>query len=67
MKYKIQLDGLLPTEREVWFDGWCITHLPDGDTVLIGMVQDQVELHGVLSKISDLNIPIQSVKRIRLS
>ncbi len=64
MKYKIQLDGLLPTEREVWFEGWLITHLPEGDTVLIGAVQDQVALHGVLNKIRDLNIPIRSVKRI---
>ncbi len=64
MKYKIQLDGLLPKEREMWFEGWYITHLPEGDTVLIGTVQDQVALHGVLSKIRDLNISIQSVKRI---
>ncbi|MCP4419496.1 MAG: hypothetical protein GY805_23025 [Chloroflexi bacterium] len=63
MKYEIRLDGLLPTEREVWFEGWHITHLPEGNTLLIGEVQDQVALHGVLSKIRDLNIPIQSVKR----
>jgi hypothetical protein len=64
MKYEIRLDGLLPTEREVWFEGWSITHLPESDTVLIGEVQDQVALHGVLTKIRDLNIPVQSVKRI---
>ena len=46
MKYKIRLDGLLPKEREVWFEGWCITHLPEGITVLQGEVQDQVALHG---------------------
>ncbi len=64
MKYEIRLDGLLPTEREAWFEGWHITHLPEGDTVLSGTVQDQVALHGVLSKIRDLNIPIQSVTRM---
>jgi hypothetical protein len=64
MKYEIRLDGLLPTEREVWFEGWRIAHLPEDDTVLSGAVQDQVALHGILSKIRDLNIPIKSVKRI---
>ncbi|MCP4000471.1 MAG: hypothetical protein GY727_06145 [Gammaproteobacteria bacterium] len=63
MKYEIRLDGLLPTERAVWFEGWRITPLPEGNTLLIGEVQDQVALHGVLSKIRDLNIPIQSVNR----
>jgi hypothetical protein len=64
MKYEIRLDGLLPTEREVWFEGWRITHVQEGDTVLTGAVQDQIALHGVLTKIHDLNIPVQSVKRI---
>jgi len=65
MKYEIRLDGLLPTKREVWFEGWRVNHLlPEGDTILIGAVQDQVALHGVLSKIRDLNISILSVTRI---
>ncbi len=67
MKYEIRLDGLLPIERQVWFEGWHITHLQEGDTVLSGTVQDQVALHGVLSKIRDLNIPIQLVTRINSS
>lgn len=67
MKYEIRLDGLLSKEREVWFEGWLISHLPEGVTVLVGSVQDQVALHGILSKIRDLNIPIQSVKRFDVS
>ncbi|MCP4363485.1 MAG: hypothetical protein GY796_36250 [Chloroflexi bacterium] len=67
MKYEIRLESLLPTEREMWFEGWRITHLPEGDTLLIGEVQDQVALHGILAKIHDLNIPIHSVKRIKPS
>ena len=64
MKYEIRLEGLLPTEREIWFEGWYIIHLPEGDTILRGTVQDQVALHGTLTKIRDLNIPVQLVKRL---
>ena len=64
MKYEIRLEGLLPTEREIWFEGWHIIHLPEGDTILRGAVQDQVALHGTLSKIRDLNIPVHSVNRV---
>jgi hypothetical protein len=64
VSYEIRLAGLLPEEREVWFMGWRITHLPEDDTVFVGAVQDQVALHGVLSKIRDLNISILSVTRI---
>ena len=67
MKYKIRLDGLLPTEREAWFEGWQISHSSEDNTLLIGVIQDQIALHGTLNKICDLNITILSVERIRPS
>ena len=37
---------------------------PDGETVLTGPVIDQAALHGILSKIRDLGVPLLSVKRL---
>ena len=34
------------------------------DTILVGPVIDQAELHGLLAKIRDLGLPIISVERV---
>jgi hypothetical protein len=35
----------------------------DGTTVLVGPVVDQAALHGVISRIRDLGVPLLSVRR----
>jgi hypothetical protein len=42
-----------------------IRHEPSGDTVLCGSLRDQAALHGVLTKIRDLGLPVVQVKRLR--
>jgi hypothetical protein len=41
------------------------TREPDGTTLLDGPLADQAALHGVLSGLRDLGLPILSVQRVR--
>lgn len=61
--YQIRVDGCLDTRWSDWFDGFVITPLGNGETVLAGSVADQAALHGLLGKIRDLGLPILLVKR----
>jgi len=62
--YEIRVKGILDSKWADWFDGFTIAPQPDGDTVLTGPVADQAALHGLLSKVRDLGLPLLSVKRV---
>ena len=47
-----------------WFDGMGLSHASDGTTILSGPVVDQAALHGLLSKVRDLGLPLLSVVHI---
>lgn len=38
-----------------------LTHDSDGTTTLTGVIADQAQLHGVLTRIRDLGVPLISV------
>ena len=59
--YQVKVKGQLDSSRSEWFEGWSITSEDDATTVLTGWVADQSALHGVLTKIHNLNLPIVSV------
>ena len=59
--YRIRVRGKLDSSRSEWFEGWAIIPEDDGTTLLTGWATDQSELHGVLIKIHNLNLPIVSV------
>ena len=61
--YRIRVKGHLRPEWSEWFDNMTITHEPDGDTVLAGLVVDQPALHGLLVKVRDLGLTLVSVDR----
>lgn len=61
--YEIRIFGHLDAQRMRSFEGMVITHLADGVTALVGPVQDQAALYGLLSRIRDLGAPLISVQR----
>ena len=63
-RYEIRLQGHLATRWAAWFDGMCLTHESDGTTILTGPVVDQAALHGLLSKVRDLGLPLIAVRQV---
>ena len=59
--YEIRLKGRLDARWAAWFDGLSLTHESDGTTVIRGSVVDQAALHGLLSKVRDLGLPLIAV------
>jgi hypothetical protein len=45
-------------------DGLSLTHESDGTTVIHGSVVDQAALHGLLSKVRDLGLPLIAVTQV---
>lgn len=64
VKYRIRVAGHLDPSWSEWFDGLEITNLDAGDTVLVGRVVDQAELHGLLAKIRDLGLSLVEVHQV---
>ena len=64
--YQIRVQGALESKWADWFDGFTITPDGKGETTLTGRVTDQAELHGLLTRIRDLGLPLISVQRVRL-
>ena len=61
--YEIRVRGVLNQRWSDWFDGFRIDNQVH-DTILVGPVIDQAELHGMLAKSRDLGLPIISVERV---
>lgn len=59
--YEIRMKGHLDQSWSEWFEGLTITNLESGETVLYGEIVDQAALHGVLSKVRDLNLSLIAV------
>ena len=62
--YQLRVEGLLDHKWSAWFDGFAITPLSNGETLLAGPVPDQAALHGLLNKIRDMGLPLLSLNRV---
>jgi hypothetical protein len=62
--YEIRLKGHLDDRWADWFDGLTITREDNGNTRLTGAVVDQAALHGLLSKVRDLGLPLIAVIQV---
>jgi hypothetical protein len=62
--YEIRIKGHLDARWAAWFDGLSFTHESDGTTVIHGSVVDQAALHGVLTRVRDLGLPLIAVTQI---
>ena len=62
--HEIRVQGHLDERWSDWMEGLVFTHESDGTTTLTGPLADQSALHGVLTRIRDLALPILSVRRL---
>ena len=62
--YQIRVRGHLSDSWAEWFNGLAIEHLTDGDSLLSGHVADKAALHGLLTKVRDLNLTLVAVTLI---
>jgi hypothetical protein len=61
-RYELRVKGHLDGKWSDWFDGLTIVQEDTGSTLLSGPVVDQAALHGLLTKIRDLSMPLLLVK-----
>jgi hypothetical protein len=62
--YEIRVKGHLGGHWSEWFGGLEITNLENGEAVLSGAIVDQAALHGVLTMVRDLGLPLVAVKSL---
>ncbi len=67
--YEIRIAGILDPLWHDWFGDMDISYSGEGlegsQTVLAGKVNDQAALHGLLTKVRDLNLSLIAVNRKR--
>lgn len=59
--YRIRLKERLDQRWSDWLGGLKMIYEANGETILVGEVVDQAALHGLLSKIRDLQLTLISV------
>jgi hypothetical protein len=66
--YRIEVVGHLDAKRATSFEGFTLANEFGGDgtpiTIIMGEVLDQAMLHGLLTRIRDLGMPLLSVTHI---
>ena len=60
--YEIRVHGLLDPQWSSWFDGLRVEDAGRDETVIVGPVADQAALHGLLTRVRDLGLPLLSVR-----
>ena len=63
-RYELRVQGVLDDRWSAWFDGLQVSSDQAGQTTIAGTVADQAALHGLLTKIRDLGLPLLSVRRL---
>ena len=63
LNYEIRIKGYLGKNAAVWFEGFEIEYSPDGETILCGPIIDQAALHGILARIRDLGLTLNSIQQ----
>jgi hypothetical protein len=65
MRYQIRVEGVLDPGWSAWFDGMEVAGDARGQTTITGPVADQAALHGLLTRVRDLGLPLVSVHRVQ--
>ena len=61
--YRLEVQGELSDQIGRLFEGMSLSY-NQGNTVLVGLVRDQAQLHGLLQRVSDLGLTLLSVNAI---
>jgi hypothetical protein len=61
--YRLEVEGEIHDVVEWSFHGMR-AHYDRGHTVLVGLVRDQAELHGLLQRVADLGLTLVSVSEV---
>ena len=62
--YELRVQGHLDDRWSDSLGGLAVRRQADGTTVLAGSIGDHAGLHGVITRIRDLGLPLLSVQRI---
>lgn len=62
--YEIRVQEHLSEHWSQWLEGMRLSYGAQNETILIGELQDQAGLYGVLIKIRNLGLTLVSVRRI---
>jgi len=63
--YEVRVKGVVDAAwASYWFEGFVITPLPNGESLLTGQIADQSALLGLLAQIRDLGLAFLSVRRM---
>ncbi len=65
-QYELKVQEHIGQYWSTWLDALSMTHQDDGTTTLRGEVTDEAELHGLLTKVRDLNMTLVSIAVIDL-
>src|SRR5689334_6658066 len=60
--FEVVVDSHLDDRWMAWLEAAEIDRREDGTTVLTGPFADQAQLHGLLSRIRDLNLPLLTLR-----
>ena len=60
-KIEIRVKGQIDRGWSDWFGGLAIAHTVQGETVLAGSIRDQVELRGMIFRLTDLGLELVSL------
>ena len=63
-RYEFRLQGRLDPRWAASFDGMSLADGKDGTTVITGLVMDQAALHGLLTRLRDIGLPLLKVVRL---
>jgi hypothetical protein len=63
-EYRIIVKGHLADHWSTWFDNLTISNGANGEAMLVGRLEDQAALYGVLVKLRDLGVPLISLQPV---
>jgi hypothetical protein len=61
---EIHIEGHLDESWTEWLEGFTFSHIEQDETVMIGNVEDQAALYGLISKLRDLGAKLVSLNSI---